>query len=339
MKKSINTLLLIFLFIIPYIHAQSGCFLYAKSPSYCQDIESNQAQIECAEFEDCNLNTALSISPCSTLITCQKILCKDTCTQVYAGLCPSGSLTPEEQDHWCSPGCCRIHYESGNVCTYLQTQSACEQQAKQQHASAFNYDSTLTQSTCQNYCTPLQDLTTNPFEKLSQQTTSDQQPSTPTTIPEQSFTKPNNQTIENLSTSLSNSTSSPTTTIVLATLTALALLGGGFLVYKKYLNHPKENLTQTKTKELTITTSDHNIPPLPSKQPITLSANTLKKQEREKDQVTLDLTFTNSQKTTKKRPTPTIRALDKLVLNHEIKKSGKPTPNTFDQLRSLSKKK
>ncbi len=355
-------LLLCMLAILYSAQAGPGCFLSPNSPFYCQTIDQAEAQTECEQLQNCDLNDIFQeAQSCEGTPECEQILCKSTCTTTYSGLCPSGPLDADEQEQWCSPGCCRIHYEGGNVCNYLPTKGLCEREAQSWEQSAFNYDITLDKTSCEEYCAPLRSLAADPFEHLPQQRTT-----APIPLIKDDDTNGKPTAAAGLSSRNDppqNTDSSNSSFGLLIPLVIVLLAGLIFFAFhnkKKIAPSAPASTDQTPAEQLpeSIQTSaidaeyvapdqpfepvlPLSLDPLPSL-PHTLEQNpTLpitpvnKRQQRDKDKTSMKLAFGTSPK----KLSGTLRTLDRLVKNHEQNQAPATTPTTFERLRSLTRKK
>ncbi|MBI2573284.1 hypothetical protein HYV86_05465 [Candidatus Woesearchaeota archaeon] len=334
---------------IPFTYAATGCFLESESAYYCQDLDETQAQQECEGIESCNLNDVFSPdSPCKSKSQCERILCKTTCTELFADQCSSGAIIESEQNAWCTPGCCRIHYNGGNVCTFLPNKGLCETEAATWQTSAFNYDSQMDRTSCENYCAPLRALSANPFEHLPSEEVS----TTKETVNrKQEETKDESVSAipltqeehNNITADSSNSIkkSKKTSSNVIIPLIVISLAGIAFFVFSR-LRQKKiksETLQPTSKTENEEETEDNNLKwSIPAQFPDPSFPTTklpTPKQEREKEKTQLYFAFGTPQK----KLSGPLKTLDRLVKTHQKKQTSSSQPNTFDQLRSLSKKK
>lgn len=159
MKKErlVLILIIVLIFILPSLEAQSGCFL--DDSFYCEDMDLEQAQTFC--IDDCDIQTDFKQVSCATLPQCDQILCKDTCEQEYRGKCTKGELAPQKQQAWCTPGCCIFQSSLESMCETTPTKSACITKAQTQNALSFHFS----QLNCQAQCAqqnPLHELTLTP---------------------------------------------------------------------------------------------------------------------------------------------------------------------------------
>ncbi|MBI4980004.1 hypothetical protein HZC30_00435 [Candidatus Woesearchaeota archaeon] len=143
--------------------AEDGCFTYADSPLYCKTISIEEAQDECSLYEDCTLEAAFSSGTCddtSAFPSCQKVLCKSSCSETFVEECSAGIIPEEEQAEWCSPGCCKFSYSEGDFCEYKPSKWLCEVEAKNKNIVQFNFGIS-DEEQCADSCA----TATSPLEK------------------------------------------------------------------------------------------------------------------------------------------------------------------------------
>jgi len=157
-KKIIFGIALMFFLMIgvSLITAESGCFTYSDSPLYCNDIENSEAEVECSFYEDCNLQTNFNAQQSCTEVTafseCEQILCKSSCQYESRGGCASGEVPEEEEQQWCSPGCCMFSDASGDYCSYEQTKWLCENNANNRNVNTFGFETSWSEPECNSKC-------------------------------------------------------------------------------------------------------------------------------------------------------------------------------------------
>ncbi len=141
-------IILILVFIFPFSSlASTGCFLHPDSSYFCQEITEEQAEEECAFFQ-CNPKEQFqSNNFCLGQEACQKILCKTTCREEYAGRCSSGKAEPSD----CTPGCCQFDYYNATYCSYLESKSNCLIEAQNREVLDYRFSS-LSKTDCQQIC-------------------------------------------------------------------------------------------------------------------------------------------------------------------------------------------
>lgn len=143
--------------------AEDGCFTYTDSPLYCKTIAIKEAQDECSLYDECVIETAFSSGTCddtSTFPSCQKVLCKSSCSETFIEECSAGIIPIEEQEEWCSPGCCKFFYSGEKFCGYKPSKWGCEIEAKNKNVAQFNFG-IATEEECVDSCT----VTTTTSEK------------------------------------------------------------------------------------------------------------------------------------------------------------------------------
>ncbi len=136
--------------------AESGCFLYPESSLYCSDVERQPAEEECSLFEDCSIgktfNPGRNCQDLSAFPECQRVLCKSSCQQEFAGKCGAGAIPPGERELWCSPGCCRFTSRNQNNCEYTSNKWFCEVEVRNKLVPEFNFDPELLEPECNQEC-------------------------------------------------------------------------------------------------------------------------------------------------------------------------------------------
>ena len=154
-SKLVSTLLYVLL-IIPLALSQDGCFLYQDSPFYCTDISSEKAQQECSFYEGCALLSAFSEGETCANVdafpSCQKVLCKSSCKEEFAGRCLGGKVPEGKESEWCSSGCCQFPYFGGSFCGYLETKWRCEAEAKNKDVAQYIFAFPTDEFTCEQQC-------------------------------------------------------------------------------------------------------------------------------------------------------------------------------------------
>lgn len=131
-----------------------GCFLYPDSVVYCTDISLQEAQEECSFQERCEIQESFKDAvTCSSLPECQKIICKTSCREEFAGRCPEGQVGEND----CKTGCCQFDYSSGQqlsekFCDYTLSQRNCEIEAKNKEATGYFFNTQLNAKSCTLWC-------------------------------------------------------------------------------------------------------------------------------------------------------------------------------------------
>jgi hypothetical protein len=142
------------IFLIPIALAEDGCFTYGDSPLYCKTTPIEEAQDECSLYDDCSMESAFASGTCddvSTFPSCQKVLCKSSCSETFVEECTAGVIPEEAQAEWCSSGCCKFSYSEEKFCDYKPSKWLCEIEAKNKNAVQFNFG-IATEEECANSC-------------------------------------------------------------------------------------------------------------------------------------------------------------------------------------------
>jgi hypothetical protein len=153
---------LVSLLLIPFIQAESGCFLYPESVFYCTDLDFNKANEECVLAGDCQLQEVYfsnqNCQDANQFPHCQKVFCKSSCTEEYLGKCNAGAVPDNGEAEWCSAGCCQFNSYAGDYCGYKKNKWLCEIDAKNKDTTQFSFDNPLTQQQCLQKCSQLSGL-------------------------------------------------------------------------------------------------------------------------------------------------------------------------------------
>ncbi|MEK6900670.1 MAG: hypothetical protein AABX05_06090, partial [Nanoarchaeota archaeon] len=154
-QKSIIIILMV-IFLTYSVSAQQGCFIYEESPFYCTGISAEKAEQECSSYENCDYTRSFfenqDCSSAENFPQCQRLLCKSSCQQEYAGKCLSGEVPEGEENKWCSPGCCQFSYYGGNYCSFADNKWNCEVESKNKEVSQYIFAFPLSQNECQQSC-------------------------------------------------------------------------------------------------------------------------------------------------------------------------------------------
>ncbi len=142
--------------VIPFAVAQEGCFLYPDSPFYCTDATSEKAQQECSFYEGCALLSAFfegeTCADADAFPSCQKVLCKSSCKEEFAGKCLGGEVPEGKESEWCSSGCCQFPYFGGSFCGYKENKWKCEIEAKNKDVGRYLFAFPIDELTCSQQC-------------------------------------------------------------------------------------------------------------------------------------------------------------------------------------------
>ena len=156
-KGKVGVVWVIFFLIslLPFVGAEDGCFLYERSASYCSILSAEQARDECFGYDDCVFNEIfLEAKLCSQIPACDRILCKSSCLLEFRGMCSAGEISPQEQQSWCSPGCCAYLGTDLRSCSTERSEWHCQVDAYNAHADSYSFregiDSYDCSSTCSN---------------------------------------------------------------------------------------------------------------------------------------------------------------------------------------------
>src|SRR3989344_5064203 len=142
--------LLFILLLLPLASAADGCFLYADSPSFCQEISKEQAQEECDFFNRCEIRKVfLENQFCQNQKQCQKILCQSNCQQEFLGKCPAGAVTDPQ---WCTAGCCQFEYSGEKFCSFKPSKNRCVLEVQNRDVTFYRFSSTLDKNACEQSC-------------------------------------------------------------------------------------------------------------------------------------------------------------------------------------------
>ncbi len=133
MRRKLIILVAIIL-LASFAAAEEGCFLYSEHPSYCQSIEKSLVSVDCAEEENCNIDSMFkSNQECSTFPECSIILCSSSCLTTFQGSCSGKAVV--EGDTSCSTGCCSIEAS----CETVSSKAECSIDATNKGASEFSF--------------------------------------------------------------------------------------------------------------------------------------------------------------------------------------------------------
>src|SRR3989338_10876593 len=128
--------------------AQTGCFLYEGSPYYCQQISFAHAEQECGFSDDCHLSEVfVENQRCEEQSRCHKIYCKSSCQQEFPANCPAGAVPKNQEQEWCSPGCCQV----ADSCGIKENKWLCEITALNSEKESFQF-TILNQEQCNYFC-------------------------------------------------------------------------------------------------------------------------------------------------------------------------------------------
>lgn len=153
MKQNFFIILAIsFLLTFYSVSATNGCFLYKESIMYCQDIDSEQAQQECTNYNDCVLQEDfVQGKGCVSINDCKKMMCKSSCKLEFTGKCDAGEIPKSKEQDWCNEGCCKFYYGS-SYCAAKSNKWLCEVEARNKEAKQFAFDTQMKGDDCNNYC-------------------------------------------------------------------------------------------------------------------------------------------------------------------------------------------
>ena len=140
------------LFVFLSVSAANGCFIYKESAMYCQDIDSEQAQQECGNYNDCNFqNVFFSGKSCLSVSDCKEIMCKSSCKLEFTGKCNAGEVSKDKEQEWCMEGCCKF-YSGNSYCEAKSNKWLCEVEARNKDVKQFAFDGQMKGEECNNYC-------------------------------------------------------------------------------------------------------------------------------------------------------------------------------------------
>ncbi len=143
-------LFLVFLF-VPFVLADSGCFVFQDSALYCVEVSEEEAEQECGFFDNCDIvEVFLEGSSCDkhSVPECETVLCKSTCSEEFLGTCLGGRVPIGEEGQWCSPGCCSFE----DNCGFEQSGWLCNVNAQNKGVTEFSYSTLLGEAGCQSLC-------------------------------------------------------------------------------------------------------------------------------------------------------------------------------------------
>ena len=153
MKRGVVVLLIIILSGLASAQLQEGCYTFQDSLLYCYDLNENEALEDFLLYSQPEFNQYFyPQQQCTDFAECREIFCKSTCNYQYLGNCLGGEVEAGKELEWCSPGCCRFDYLGTSLCEYKNNKWLCEVEAKNKEAALFNFDPSLDQFSCQNYC-------------------------------------------------------------------------------------------------------------------------------------------------------------------------------------------